>query len=410
MEFPRRTALAAATLAATVPARGRARAQTPPIRLGVLTDMSGPYAGNTGPGSVMGVRLAIEDFMRENPGIRVEMVVADPQNRVDTGLQIARSWLDRDGVDAIIDVPTSAIALGLVDIVREKNKVALITAAAASDLSGRACSPNHVHWVYDTWAMAHTVGTATVQEGGDTWYFLTADYAFGHAIERDTGAFVTAAGGRVLGSARHPFPGTTDFSSFLLQAQASRAKVLGLANAGTDAVNSIKQAAEFGLTRPGGMRIAAMLTQINDVHALGLQAGQNLLLTESFYWDMNDGTRAFAARFAREMRGQHPGMIHAGGYSAAMHYLKAAASLGMAAARADGAATIRRMKEMPTNDPLFGPGQVRADGRKIHPMHLFLVKSPGDSRGPWDYFQLLRSLPAGESFRPMAEAGCALAR
>ncbi|WP_353210519.1 ABC transporter substrate-binding protein [Rhodovarius sp.] len=406
MEFSRRNALAAATLAATIPAR----AQTPPIRLGVLTDMSGPYAGNTGPGSVMGVRLAIEDFMRENPGIRVEMVVADPQNRVDTGLQIARSWFDREGVDAIIDVPTSAIALGLVDIVKEKNKVALITAAAASDLSGRACSPNHVHWVYDTWAMAHTVGTATVQEGGDTWYFLTADYAFGHAIERDTGAFVTAAGGRVLGSARHPFPGTTDFSSFLLQAQASRAKVLGLANAGTDAVNSIKQAAEFGLTRPGAMRIAAMLTQINDVHALGLQAGQNLLLTESFYWDMNDGTRAFAARFAREMRGQHPGMIHAGGYSAAMHYLKAAASLGVAAARADGAAAIRRMKEIPTNDPLFGPGQVRADGRKIHPMHLFLVKSPGESRGPWDYFKLLRSLPAGQSFRPMAEGGCALAR
>ncbi|WP_368418487.1 ABC transporter substrate-binding protein [Rhodovarius sp.] len=406
MEFSRRSALAAATLAATIPAR----AQTPPIRLGVLTDMSGPYAGNTGPGSVMGVRLAIEDFMRENPGIRVEMVVADPQNRVDTGLQIARSWFDREGVDAIIDVPTSAIALGLVDIVKEKNKVALITAAAASDLSGRACSPNHVHWVYDTWAMAHTVGTATVQEGGDTWYFLTADYAFGHAIERDTGAFVTAAGGRVLGSARHPFPGTTDFSSFLLQAQASRAKVLGLANAGTDAVNSIKQAAEFGLTRPGAMRIAAMLTQINDVHALGLQAGQNLLLTESFYWDMNDGTRAFAARFAREMRGQHPGMIHAGGYSAAMHYLKAAASLGVAAARADGAAAIRRMKEIPTNDPLFGPGQVRADGRKIHPMHLFLVKSPGESRGPWDYFKLLRSLPAGQSFRPMAEGGCALAR
>ena len=406
MEFSRRSALAAATLAATIPAR----AQTPPIRLGVLTDMSGPYAGNTGPGSVMGVRLAIEDFMRENPGIRVEMVVADPQNRVDTGLQIARSWFDREGVDAIIDVPTSAIALGLVDIVKEKNKVALITAAAASDLSGRACSPNHVHWVYDTWAMAHTVGTATVQEGGDTWYFLTADYAFGHAIERDTGAFVAAAGGRVLGSARHPFPGTTDFSSFLVQAQASRAKVLGLANAGTDAVNSIKQAAEFGLTRPGAMRIAAMLTQINDVHALGLQAGQNLLLTESFYWDMNDGTRAFAARFAREMRGQHPGMIHAGGYSAAMHYLKSAASLGVTAARADGAAAIRRMKEMPTNDPLFGPGQVRADGRKIHPMHLFLVKSPGESRGPWDYFKLLRSLPAGQSFRPMAEGGCALAR
>ncbi len=400
-----RRGLAAATLAPLA-----ARAQAAPIRLGVLTDMSGPYAGNTGPGSVTGVRLAVEDFTRDNPGIRVEVVVADPQNRVDTGLQIARSWFDRDGVDAIVDVPTSAIALGLVDIVKEKNKVALITAAAASDLSGRACSANHVHWVYDTWGMAHAVGTATVQEGGDTWFFLTADYAFGHAIERDTGGFVTAAGGRVLGAARHPFPGTTDFGAFLLQAQASRAKVLGLANAGTDAVNSIKQAAEFGLTRPGQMRIAAMLTQINDLHALGLQAGQNLLLTESFYWDLNDGTRAFAARFARELRGQHPGMIHAGGYSAVTHYLKAAASLGVAAAKADGAAAIRRMKEMPTDDPLFGPGRVRADGRKIHPMHLFQVKAPAESRGPWDYFKLLRSLPAEESFRPMAEGGCALVR
>lgn len=404
-----RRTLAAAGLA-TAQAPLAARAQTPPIRLGVLTDMSGPYAGNTGPGSVTGVRLAVEDFTRDNPGIRVEVVVADPQNRVDTGLQIARSWFDRDGVDAIIDVPTSAIALGLIDIVRDKNKVALITAAAASDLSGRACSANHVHWVYDTWAMAHAVGTATVQDGGDTWFFLTADYAFGHAIERDTGNFVTAAGGRVLGSARHPFPGTTDFGAFLLQAQASRAKVLGLANAGADAVNSIKQAAEFGLTRPGNMRIAAMLTQINDLHALGLQAGQNLLLTESFYWDLNDGSRAFAERFARELRGQRPGMIHAGGYSAALHYLKAAASLGVPAARADGTAAIRRMKEMPTNDPLFGPGRVRADGRKIHPMHLFQVKTPAESRGPWDYFRLVRSLPAEESFRPMAEGGCALAR
>ena len=362
------------------------------------------------PGSVTGVRLAVEDFTRDNPGIRVEVVVADPQNRVDTGLQIARSWFDRDGVDAIIDVPTSAIALGLIEIVREKNKVALITAAAASDLSGRACSANHVHWVYDTWAMAHTVGTATVQDGGDTWFFLTADYAFGHAIERDTGGFVTAAGGRVVGSVRHPFPGTTDFSAFLLQAQASRARVLGLANAGADAVNSIKQAAEFGLTRPGGMRIAAMLTQINDLHALGLQAGQNLLLTESFYWDLNDGSRAFAERFSRALSGQRPGMIHAGGYSAALHYLKAATSLGVPAAKADGAATIRRMKEMPTDDPLFGPGRVRQDGRKIHPMHLFQVKTPAESRGPWDYFRLIRSLPAETSFRPMEQGGCALVR
>lgn len=407
MRINRRSLLAtaaAAPLAAALPAR----AQTPGLKIGVLTDMSGPYKDLAGPGAVQATQMAVAEFASK--GIKAEIVFADHQNKADVSVSIARQWIDRDGVDLIIDVANSAVGLATAGVVKEKNKVLIATGAATSDLTGSACNMNTIHWVYDTYMLAKSTGGAMVKAGGDSWYFMTADYAFGHALERDVGNFVKAAGGKVVGASRTPFPGTTDFSSFLLQAQASGAKVLGLANAGTDAVNSIKQAAEFGLTRPGGMRIAAMLTQINDVHALGLQAGQNLLLTESFYWDMNDGTRAFAARFAREMRGQHPGMIHAGGYSAAMHYLKAAASLGVAAARADGAATIRRMKEMPTNDPLFGPGQVRADGRKIHPMHLFLVKSPGESRGPWDYFQLLRSLPAGESFRPMAEGGCALAR
>lgn len=386
-----------------------ARAQQAPIRIGVLSDMAGPYAGNTGPGSLAGTRLAVEDFSRANPGIRVEVVSADAQNRVDVGLQIARSWMDRDGVDAILDVPMSALALGLAEVVKEKNKVAIFTGPASSDLTGRACNTNHVHWVYDSWSLAHALGTATVQVGGDTWFFLTADYAFGHSLERDTSAFVTAAGGRILGSVRHPFPGTSDFSSFLVQAQASRAKVLGLANAGADAVNSIKQAAEFGLTRRG-MRIAAMLTQVNDVHALGLEAAQGLLVTESFYWDSNDGTRAFAARFARERGGQHPGMIHAGAYSATLHYLKSVAALGAAQGKADGAAVIRRMKEMPTDDPLFGQGRVREDGRKIHPMQLFQVKTPAESRGAWDYFKLLQTVPTEQAFRPVAQGGCALVR
>ncbi|WP_424810994.1 ABC transporter substrate-binding protein [Roseococcus sp. YIM B11640] len=385
------------------------RAQSATIRIGVLSDMAGPYAGNTGPGSLAGTRLAAEDFMKAHPDIRVEVLSADAQNKVDVGSQIARSWIDTQGVDAVLDVPMSALALNLIDIMKEKNKVALFTGPASSDLSGRNCSPNHVHWVYDSWSLAHALGTATVQVGGDTWFFLTADYAFGHSLERDTSAFVTAAGGRIVGSVRHPFPGTADFSSFLVQAQASRAKVLGLANAGADAVNSIKQAAEFGLTRRG-MRIAAMLTQINDVHALGLESAQGLLVTESFYWDMNDGTRAFAERFARERGGQRPGMIHAGGYSATMHYLKSIASLGAAQGKADGAAVVRRMKEMPTDDPLFGRGTVRADGRKIHSMHLFQVKAPSESRGAWDYFKLLQSVPPEQSFRPMAEGGCPLVR
>jgi len=405
MTVGRRAALALPLVAAPA----LARAQGAAIRIGVLSDMAGPYAGNTGPGSLTGARLAAEDFMRADPSIRVEIVSADAQNRVDVGSQTARSWLDTQGVDAVLDVPMSALALNLIDIVKEKNKVALFTGPASSDLTGRACSPNHVHWVYDSWSLAHAIGAATVQVGGDSWFFLTADYAFGHSLERDTSAFVTAAGGRILGSARHPFPGTSDFSSFLLQAQASRAKVLGLANAGADAVNSIKQAAEFGLTRRG-MRIAAILTQINDVHALGLEAAQGLLVTESFYWDMNEGTRAFSERFLRERNGQRPGMIHAGGYSAAVHYLKAVASLGVAQGKADGAAVIRRMKEMPTDDSLFGQGTVRADGRKIHPMHLFQVKAPTESRGAWDYFKLLQSVPAGQAFRPMAEGGCALVR
>ncbi|HEY4254549.1 MAG TPA: ABC transporter substrate-binding protein [Roseomonas sp.] len=408
MTFTRRAALAAALALPALP--GRARAQAPAIRLGVLSDMSGPYADNTGAGSVVGARLAIEDFQRTRPGLRVELVSADMQNRADVGLNLARGWYDRDGVDAILDVPLSALALALADLTREKNKVALFTGPAASDLTGRACTANTIHWTYDTWALAHGTGTALVAEGGDSWFFLTADYAFGHALERDTGGFVAQAGGRVLGQARYPFPGTTDFSSFLLAARASRAKVLGLANAGADTINAIKQAAEFGLTRQGGMRLAGLLLQIPDVHGVGLAAAQGLVMTDSFYWDLTDGTRAFTERFHPLNRGIRPTQIHAGTYSATLHYLKAVESLGVAEARANGAAVVARMKAMPTEDPLFGSGSIRADGRKIHDMHLFQVKAPEESRAPWDYYRQLRVIPAAEAFRPLAGGGCALVR
>jgi branched-chain amino acid transport system substrate-binding protein len=374
------------------------------VKIGVLSDMSGPYAGNTGQGSVIGARLAAEDFMRSHPGLRVEVIQADFQNKPDIGLSIARDWLDRQGVDAILDVPVSSVALAVGGLVAEKDKVALFTGPATAALTGVNCGSNHVHWTYDTWSLAAGTGRALVAEGADTWFFITADYAFGHALEADTAGFVKEAGGRVLGTVRTPFPGTTDFSSFLVQAQASRAKVIGLANAGTDTVNCLKQAAEFGVTRRG-TRLAGLLFQIADVHSLGLQAAQGLALTEAFYWDMNEGTRAFSTRFAPEMGGQKPGMIHAGGYSAVLHYLKARAALG---ADASGRAAVGWMKANGTEDPLFGRGTVRADGRKVHDMYLFRVKSPEESRGPWDYYATMRTIPPDQAFRPMRGGGCAM--
>jgi branched-chain amino acid transport system substrate-binding protein len=375
----------------------------------VLTDMTGPYAANTGLGSVIGARLAAEDFMKANPGIRVEVLQGDFQNKPDIGSAMARGWLDQQGVDMILDVPVSSVALAVADLVREKDKVALFTGPATASLTGDRCGPNHVHWTYDTWALAAGTARALVADGGDTWFFVTADYAFGHALERDTAEFVKQAGGRVLGAARTPFPGTSDFSSFLVQAQASRAKVIGLANAGADTVTCIKQAAEFGLTRRG-VRLAGLLFQIADVHAVGLQAGQGLVLTEAFYWDMNDATRAFSARVAPQLGGQKPSMIHAGGYSAVLHYLKACAALGADRAKASGREVVQRMKATPTEDPLFGRGEVRADGRKVHDMYLFQVKSPQESRHPWDYYSLRRTIPATEAFRPLDQGGCPLVR
>ena len=300
--------------------------------------------------------------------------------------------------------------LAVAGIVREKNKVYINSTGASSDLTGSQCSPNTVHWTYDTWMLANGTGGAMVRAGGDTWFFITADYAFGHALERDTTNFIRANGGRVLGSVRTPFPGTTDFSSFLVQAQASRAKVIGLANAGGDTINCIKQAAEFGITRRG-VRLAGLLVFITDVHALGLQAAQGLALTESFYWDLNDRTRALTTRVRPSMPANAPPtMAQAGCYAGALHYLKAVKDMGVAAAKADGAAVVTRMKAMPTNDDAFGEGVIRPDGRKIHPVYLFEVKKPEESRGAWDYYKVLQTVPADQAFRPLNEGGCSLVR
>nr|WP_293425067.1 ABC transporter substrate-binding protein [Phreatobacter sp.] len=382
-----------------------AQAQQPVnIKIGVLNDRSGLYADLTGEGSALAARMAVEDFGAAAKGLNVQIVSADHQNKPDVGANIARQWYDNDGVDAIADVPTSSVALAVNQITREKNKIHLNSGAASSDLTGAQCSPNTVHWTYDTYALAQGTGGAMVKAGGDSWFFLTADYAFGHALERDTSAVVTRAGGRVVGAVRTPFPGT-DFSSFLLQAQSSRAKVIGLANAGGDTINSIKQAAEFGITQ-GGQKLAGLLVFVTDVHALGLQTAQGLILTESFYWDLNDGTRAFSERFARQRGGNKPTMVQAGVYGATLHYLKAAA----ATKSRDATANMAWMKGNQTDDPLFGKGTIRADGRKMHPVYLFEVKKPSESKGPWDYYKLIATLPAEEAFRPLAAGNCPIVR
>jgi branched-chain amino acid transport system substrate-binding protein len=377
------------------------------IKIGVLTDMSGPYRDINGPVTVACTRLAVQEFGAR--GFGIEVVVADHQNRPDVALNIARQWYDREGVDMVLSLAASSVALAVAELTREKNKVAIATSTATSDMTGRACTPNTLHWAYDTYMLSKSTGGATVRAGGDTWFFITADYAFGHSLERDTTSFVQAAGGRVVGSVRTPFPGTTDFSSYLLQAQASRANVIGLANAGTDTVNSIKQAAEFGLTRRG-IKIASLLMFLPDVHSLGLQTAQGLVCTESFYWDLNERTRAFSQRVGA-LTGPVPlGMSHAGDYSGALHYLKAVADLGVQAAKASGADTVARMKAMPTDDDAFGAGTIRADGRKLHPAYLFEVKKPEESRGPFDYYKLLQTTPSDEAFRPPGEGGCPLIR
>src|SRR6266540_3981951 len=398
--FSKRSVFVAVSLALA----GAAQAQISDgvVKIGVLSDMSSLYSDIGGGGSAVAARMAIADFPKK--GMKVELLSADHLNKPDVGSSIARQWYDVDKVDVIVDMPTSSIALAISQITREKGKAFLVSGAATSDLSGKACSPNTIHWTYDTWALANGTGKAIVKTGGDTWFFITADYAFGHALERDTEAVVLANGGKVLGKVRHPL-NTADFSSFLLQAQASKAKIIGLANAGSDTTNAIKQAAEFGIVK-GGQNLAGLLVFITDVHALGLQTAQGLIFTEAFYWDMNDKTRAFAKRFAERDRGIHPTMIHAGVYSAVLHYLKAVEALKTD----DGTKVIARMKEIPTDDPLFGKGTVRVDGRKIHPMYLFEVKKPAESKAPWDYYKVRATTPADEAFRPLNQGDCALVK
>jgi branched-chain amino acid transport system substrate-binding protein len=371
------------------------------VKIGVLSDMSSLYSDLTGMGSVASANLAVQDFNPAAHGMKVEIVSADHQNKPDIGSNIARQWLDVDGVDVIIDVPTSSVALAVSDVVRDKNKVFLVSGGGTSDLTGSKCSPNTIHWTYDTWMLAHGTAGQVVKSGGDTWFFLTADYAFGQALERDAISAVLANGGKVLGGVRHPL-NTQDFSSFLLQAQQSKAKIIGLANAGGDTVNAIKQGSEFGITA-GGQRFAGLLVTIVDVNTLGLKAAQGLVLTEAWYWDMSDANREWTKRWQIMRPGKFPTMSQAGTYPAVLHYLKAVAALK---SDADGRAVVAKMKEMPTDDPLFGKGYIRADGRKIHPAYLFEVKKPEESKYPGDNYKLLATIPANEAFRPLRDGQC----
>jgi branched-chain amino acid transport system substrate-binding protein len=402
MTLHRRTLLAAA---AALPSLS-ARAAEQPLRIGVLNDQSGVYRDDTGPTAVACVRQAIEDSAAAGLNIPVDVVVADHQNKPDIGAGIARQWLDQGGVNVICDVPTSSVALAVNTVCREKNKVYLNSGAATTDLTGAQCSPNTVHWTYDTYMLAKSTGSAVVKAGGDSWYFITADYVFGQQLQRDTARFVTEAGGKVLGSRAYPFPDTTDFSSLLVQAQASGAKVLGLCNSGTDTINCIKQAAEFGINKT--MRIAAMLMYNSNVHALGVETAQGLLMTETFYWDLNDRTRAFMNRIRTKTPHQWPNMVQAGNYGAVFHLLKAVADMGVGPAKADGRAVVARMKSMPTDDDAFGSGRIREDGRALHPAYLFEAKKPGEPKGEWDLLKLVATTPADQAFRPLSDGGCAL--
>ena len=384
-----------------------ANAQQVTVKVGVLTDMSSLYADLAGPGTVAAAKMAIADFAKSNPDVKVEMISGDHQNKADVGTNIANQWIDVDKVDVLVDVPNSGVALAVNEIVRSKNKVFINSGAASSDLTGAKCSPNTVHWTYDTWMLANGTGKAIVKSGGDSWFFLTADYAFGHALERDTSAVVEANGGKVVGKVRHPV-NNNDFSSFLLQAQSSKAKVIGLANAGGDTINTIKQAAEFGIVK-GGQSLAGLLVFASDVNSLGLATAQGLIFTETWYWDQNEANRAWTKRWQAERNasGKVPTMVQAGVYAGLTHYLKAVVALKSAA---DGKAVVAKMKELPTDDPLFGKGTIREDGRKIHDAFLFEVKKPDESKYAGDYYKLKATIPAAEAFRPLKDGGCSLVK
>ncbi|MBR0840392.1 ABC transporter substrate-binding protein [Bradyrhizobium liaoningense] len=390
-------------LSSTVAAR--AQISDDVVKIGVMDDMSGPYADIQGPGDVVAVKMAVEDFGGSINGKPIEVISGDLQNKADVGSALARRWYDVDKVDAILGLGNSAVALAVQGISQEKNKVAITTSAGSTALTGKACSPNGIHWVYDTYALAKGTATAMLKQGGaDTWFFLTADYAFGQSLEQDTTAIVKKNGGKVLGSVRAPV-NTSDFSSFLLQAQSSKAQVIGLANAGADAINSIKAASEFGITA-GGQKLAGLLVLITDIHSVGLSVAQGLLFTEAYYWDQNDETRAFAKRFAERHGGKPPTMFQAGIYSAAMHYLKAVKAAG-----SDEALTvIAEMKKMPVNDFMTKNGTIREDGRMIRDMYLLQAKKPSESKGSWDLMKVVATIPADDAFRPLSESECPLVK
>jgi branched-chain amino acid transport system substrate-binding protein len=392
-----------AAAAALAFAAGTAHAQISGnvVKIGILNDQSGLYADLGGQGSVTAAKMAVEDFKAKEKGLNVEVIFADHQNKPDVGTQIANKWIDAEGVDVIVDTPNSGVALAVNEVVRAKGKVFINSGAASSDLTGAKCSPNTVHWTYDTWMLANGTGKAIVKTGGKTWFFITADYAFGHALERDTSEVVKKNGGQVLGDVKVPL-NNQDFSSFLLQAQSSKAQIIGLANAGGDTINSIKQAAEFGIGK-GGQNLAGLLVFLSDVHGIGLEKAQGLIFTETFYWDLNDSTRAWSKRFAAAMGGKQPTMVQAGVYAGVLHYLKAVAALKSD----DGTKVVAKMKELPTDDPLFGKGTIREDGRKIHDAYLFEVKKPSESKAPYDYYKLRATIPAAEAFRPLKDGGCA---
>ncbi|KJC50994.1 ABC transporter permease [Bradyrhizobium sp. LTSP885] len=391
--------------ALTLASASLASADDKNVKIGALSDQSGLYADLGGPGSTLAAQMAIEDSGLKAKGWTIDLISGDHQNKPDIGTTIARQWFDVDKVDVVVDVPNSGVALAVNNVVKEKNGVYINSGAATSDLTNAQCSPNTVHWTYDTYMLAHTTGQALVKAGGDTWFFLTADYAFGAALERDTTAVITANGGKVVGGVKHPL-NTSDFSSFLLQAQSSKAKIIGLANAGGDTTNSIKQAAEFGIVK-GGQKLAALLLFLTDVKAIGLETAQGLNFTETFYWDMNDQTRAFSKRFSEKMKnGAMPTMVQAGVYSGLLHYFKALDALG--SNPHDGVKVVAKMKSIPTDDPLFGKGEVQANGRVTHNAYLFEVKKPSESKGPWDFYKLVGTVSGDQAFTPLAQSTCPL--
>jgi len=401
MRYPFRDLLAASIFLAS--GIGAVAQPAPTLKVGVLTDTSSVYADFGGQGSIVSAQMAIEDLRGKLGNYKLELVSADHQNKADVGMDIARRWFDQDGVDVIVDLPNSSVALAVQNLARERNKVLLVTSALASDITGKSCSPTTAHWTYDTYSQAHVTGNAIVGQGGDTWYFLTADYAFGHAFERDTTEVVKAAGGKVLGAVRHPL-NTADFSSFLLNAQSSHAKIIGLANGGNDMVTAIKQASEFGIGT-GNQKLAALLIYITDVHSLGLKAAQGLVLSSPFYWDQNDATREWSRRFM-ERHKKVPTMVQAAAYSAVAHYLNSVAKAGSK----DSAAVMKAMRDTPINDFMTKNGKLREDGRVIRDMYLFQVKSPADSKHAFDYYKLLDTVPGEKAFRPLAESQCPLVK